>query len=249
MSAVGQVARQPDPSLDPQTMLCLLRAAAVDGTPLTAGQSRATHAQRGILASADLGLVREELLRILQGSHVLGVLLEYGDVLAVIIPEIAAALNFDQRSPWHRYDVWEHTCRALAAATGGDVLVRLALLFHDLGKPICFSLDDRGRGHFYGHTIVGANITRRRMRDLCFDQEDIDTVSDLVSLHLEHLQSERVDRFLFRLGEAQLLRLLELQRADSLAHHEDAVPARMAKLDAFASALDDLLQRGYHGCS
>lgn len=230
--------------MDALTLFDTLTKAAVEGTPIDDRRKDAIHAQRGLLASLDAGTIRQQLLRLLGGAEVLPVLLEYGDVLAVVIPEIEPALGFDQKSPWHVYDVWEHTARALAEAPKEEVLVRLALLFHDLGKPICFSVDETGRGHFYGHPRVGALIAQRRMKALGFDTESIEIVTELIFLHLDALTPDKADNWLMRLGEAQLRRLLALKRADSLAHHEDAIEKRIEKLKAFSQALEALYLPG-----
>ena len=79
------------------------------------------------------------------------VLLEYPDILGVVLPEILPCVGFDQRNPHHCYDVWEHTARAVGAAPPTRVL-RWTMLLHDLGKPKCFTQDANGIGHFYGHT-------------------------------------------------------------------------------------------------
>lgn len=222
---------------DPLRVLRVLRCAAVYPVQIEAELAAALHAQCGQLAQASAAGLRAELMRLLAGEHVLPVLLDYGDVLAVFIPEIQVALGFDQRSPWHRYDVWEHTARALAAAAVTDPLVRLAVLFHDLGKPACFSQDVGGQGHFYGHARLGAQLARRRLQALGFDPASVEAVAELVALHLDALPAAQAKRWLFRLGAEQLSRLLELKRADIMAHSELGQTARQAELEAFQAAL------------
>lgn len=181
---------------------------------------------------------KEELCALLQGEQALNALLHSSEELARAIPEIRATVGFDQKSPWHCYDVWEHTCHAVAAASSDDPLIRLVLLFHDLGKPVCFSQDSTGRGHFYGHARVGMLIAQKRLDALGFDESARDAVAQLIYLHLENLETDKVERFLFRLGETQLKRLIAVQYADNLAHHPDAIPARLERLDRFVRALD-----------
>lgn len=71
------------------------------------------------------------------GENILSVLMAFPDILSVFIPEIAQTVGFDQKNPAHPYDLWEHTARSVDA-TQPDSLIRLTLLFHDLGKPRAF---------------------------------------------------------------------------------------------------------------
>ena len=100
--------------------------------------------------------VREELTKLLCGQNAGRVLEEYAPVAAQVLPEIAPTFGFDQRTPWHDKDVWHHTLAAVDAAPEDPVL-RWAALLHDLGKPPCFTLDEKGVGHFYDHGEESAN--------------------------------------------------------------------------------------------
>ena len=74
-----------------------------------------------------------------------------------IIPEMEPCIGFQQNSPYHIYDVWGHIATAVDEAAG-DYLVRMALLFHDIGKPQCYQVDENGIGHFHGHGHISAEI-------------------------------------------------------------------------------------------
>lgn len=86
--------------------------------------------------------IREELVKLLFGENVQQVLLTYRSILGEVLPEIRPAFDFDQKNPHHYLTVWEHTVQAIANSIP-SVRVRLALLFHDLGKPASFSLDEK----------------------------------------------------------------------------------------------------------
>ncbi|MHB8505077.1 MAG: HD domain-containing protein, partial [Acidimicrobiales bacterium] len=98
------------------------------------------------------------------------------------LPELPAlALEQD---PVHRHkDVLAHTI-AVVEKTSPDRLLRLAALFHDVGKPKTRSFGPRGTVSFHHHEVVGARMTRDRMRALRYANEDIEVVSRLVELHL-----------------------------------------------------------------
>ena len=92
------------------------------------------------------------------------------DILFTLVPELRTMCGFQQNNPYHVYDVWKHTAEALKTA-GDDTIVALTVLFHDIGKPQCYTEDEDGRGHFYGHGPVSAGITNLVMKRLKFDEQ------------------------------------------------------------------------------
>lgn len=143
-------------------------------------------------------------------------LLDDATLLEAILPEIAACKGVEQRG-YHTHDVFGHTLLAVQA-TPDELLVRLAALFHDVGKPATA----RGDGTFVGHEIVGAQIARATLERLRFSQKEIDTVAELVRLHLRPVfyQSEWNDGAVRRLARdagPNLERLMLLARADIAA--------------------------------
>lgn len=137
------------------------------------------------------------------------------DILFTLVPELRTMCGFQQNNPYHVYDVWKHTAEALKTA-GDDTIVALTVLFHDIGKPQCYTEDEDGRGHFYGHGPVSAGITNLVMKRLKFDEQTIDTVVELVKYHDADLHEKRrsIRTWLDRLGEKQFRRLLEVRRCD-----------------------------------
>ncbi len=127
--------------------------------------------------------VFSELMGILSGDHVTQVLLEYPEILSVRIPEIAPCIAFSQHSRHHDFTVWEHTARAVGNAPK-DAAVRLAMLLHDIGKPACFSMDERG-GHFKGHAAESAEIADKILLRLRCDNKMRELAVKLISLHRE----------------------------------------------------------------
>ena len=185
-----------------------------------------------------------ELTGILCGGHVLDVLLDYPDVLGIFMPEILPCVGFDQHSVYHCYDVWAHTAHAVAAAKPLPVL-RYAMLFHDLGKPGTFALDEEGRGHFYGHWRQSVPLAEAIMDRLRFDNQSKKTILTLVERHDAPLNlSERsVRRSLARYGEETLRLLIEVKRADNLAQAEP-YRDRQRLIGQWEDLLDVVLQSG-----
>ena len=162
--------------------------------------------------------VSHELQRLLTGAYVGPVLRQFAPVLAAVLPEIRPLMGFDQHSPHHRYDVWEHTVRSVETIAPQPVL-RWTMLLHDVAKPQCFTLDEQGKGHFYGHDAQGAAMAEEILRRLRLPRRDTERIVLLIREHMRQIAptEKSVGRALHRLGPETLGQLLAVQRADRLA--------------------------------
>jgi tRNA nucleotidyltransferase (CCA-adding enzyme) len=217
-----------------------LRFSAVLGFAIDPRLSASLHANKDLLRNIAPERISRELLRMLVGENVLPVLLEYPDVLAVFIPEIGPTIGLDQKSVYHVHDVWTHIAHAVAAGKP-DTTVRLALLFHDLGKPETFFLDEEGRGHFYGHDKAGEQIVRKRLKTLKFDTATTELVAQAVSYHQIKFAPENMRRQLSRFGEPMVRLLIEVKRGDLAAHAPHIANDRHAKMLACEAKVDELI--------
>ena len=215
IACVGEPERRFDE--DGLRILRALRFASVLGFSLEPSTAQAIHKMHGLLRHIAPERIREELGKLICGKGAAEILGEYADVVAGILPELGACVGFDQRTKYHCYDVYEHTLHALAWAAG-DLITRWAILLHDVGKPLCFTEDERG-GHFYGHAEKSAHLAREVMGRLRFDNVTAAAVVRLVELHQRQLSSDEpsVKRLMQKLSDEDLLRLLEVQRCDRLA--------------------------------
>jgi poly(A) polymerase len=176
-----------DPGLafadDPLRMLRLFRFVSALGFRADEGAVAAVRAMRERLAIVSGERIRDELDKLLQGEHVeegLWGLMESG-LAEEFLPEVAALRL--QQDPIHQHkDVLAHTI-AVVGRCPPDRVVRLAALFHDVGKPSTRSFGPDGVA-FHHHEVVGARLTRLRMRELRYSRADIDEVAGLVYLHL-----------------------------------------------------------------
>ncbi len=177
---------------------------------------------KGQLAKISAERIREELVKLLCGKDAKRVIMEYTDILEEVLPELAPMKNFDQKTHWHIYDVLEHTAVAVANVPPTPVL-RLAMLFHDIGKPSCFTVDEKGKGHFYGHPKVSAEITRDIMNRLKFDNDTKYEVLRLVEKHDVHVEmtEKSVKRLLNKMGVEGMYDLIKIKRADNLAQNPE----------------------------
>ncbi len=194
--------------------------------------------------------VRDELVKLVCGDHPrlgLTLLVETG-LAAHVLPELPAlALERDEH---HRHkDVYEHTLTVmeqsidLEARVGGpDFVSRFAALMHDVGKPRTRRFLDDGTVTFHHHDVVGAKITRKRMKALRFSNDEIDAVTKLVELHLRfhgyaagEWTDSAVRRYVRDAGD-ELERLHMLTRADCTTRNQ-------RKADRLRRTYDDLESR------
>lgn len=105
----------------------------------------------------------------------------------------------------------------------GDTIVKIACLYHDLGKPFCYSEDENGIGHFYGHVAKSAEIAEQSLRNLRLESKLIADVVQLVASHDRVLEVKKniVRRCLNKFGEIQFMNLIFLQAADKSAQRID----------------------------
>ena len=141
---------------------------------------------------------------------------QYAPILTQVMPELAPTVGFDQHSPHHAYDVFTHTAH-VTAVVAPDLTLRWAALLHDVGKVPAFTTDETGRGHFYGHAQLSAQMADGLLRRLKSPTVLREQVVQLIDLHMTPLPADKklLRRWLGRLGEEQLRRLLQLQQADT----------------------------------
>ena len=161
------------------------------------------------------------------------------------LPELPG-LSLEQ-DPIHRHkDVLAHTL-AVVDKTSPDRLLRLAALFHDVGKPKTRAFVDGGVT-FHHHEVVGARMTRQRMTALKYPKDDIEMVTELVNLHLRfHTYSlgwtDRAVRRYVRDAGPLLDRLNELTRCDCTTRNEAKAKALGRRMDELESRIAELRQQ------
>jgi len=175
---------------DPLRMLRVARFAAQLGFAVDPAVEAAMTgmAERIDIVSAER--VRDELAKLVcapQPRAGLALLVRTG-LAARVLPELPRlALEIDEH---HRHkDVYEHTLTVLEQAMalepqGPDLVLRLAALMHDVGKPKTRRFEKGGGVSFHHHEVVGAKLTRKRLQELRFPKDVVDDVSRLVELHL-----------------------------------------------------------------
>ncbi len=163
--------------------------------------------------------IQAELIKLVTAPHpdYLRTAWECG-ITAQIFPEFDRAMEMPQHHPHHSYCVGEHILRSMAAIEADKVL-RLTMLFHDLGKPAVHTTDASGIDHFKGHAAVSRDIAEAVMNRLKFDNATKDRVTKLVSCHDCYIPEtpRGVRRAAAKVGPALMPLLFSVKRADIAA--------------------------------
>lgn len=128
----------------------------------------------------------QELDKLLLGDGVINGLqiLAESRLLNYMIPELAIQVGYDQVTPYHDFELWEHTFRTVAACPK-DINLRWAALLHDVGKPFVAKMKPSGTQKTYvGHELVGKEMAEKIGRYLKWSKDRIDAVSEMVGNHL-----------------------------------------------------------------
>ncbi len=196
-----------------------LRFASRLGFSIAPETAAAMERNKNLLSYVSGERIYKELTGILIGTYAQSVLERYGSVLTAVLPEIQLCMGFLQHNPFHNRDVWQHTLEALGKSSPNPT-VRWALLLHDLGKPYCFTLDDRGIGHFYGHPQRSMELAEQIFDRFHGDKKARDTICLLVRDHDREAPAtiRNARRWIARYGRDTVQLLLEVKRCDCLAH-------------------------------
>jgi len=232
---------------DPLRMLRAVRFSAELGFTIERRTKHAIIRNVELLSKISAERVREELNRILVAEHFhqgLEAMLELG-LLFVIIPELKEGWLFAQYHPSHQYTVLTHTMEALRY-TPADLTVRLAILLHDVAKPRCYSRGKDGRGHFYGHNVLGSEMAEEILKRLRYSNK---VIKDVVTLIREHMLELKMGpagqrRLVARVGRRLIPQLLQVRLADIMAHSQHQVVRSWEELEQFTAKLEETLAAG-----
>lgn len=213
--------RNPDDRFreDALRIMRALRFASVYGFSIDEATAWSIHQNRRLLRNIAAERITAELSKLICGDGVLDVLLVFSDVIATIIPELEPCIGFNQNNKYHCYTIYDHIAVAVANSTGDDIIVRMALLLHDIGKPCCYTEDENG-GHFHGHGVFSRDLAEKSLSRLRFDNKTRDAILELVLYHdaLIEPTPKTIRRWLNKIGFEQLNRWLRIRIADIKAH-------------------------------
>lgn len=229
---------------DALRILRAMRFSSTYGFTIDEATSQSIHKNKELLLNIAAERIQAELCRMLCGKGILNVLLEYSDVIATIIPEMEPCIGFDQNNRFHEYTVYDHIAHAVANYTGIDTVVNVSLLLHDIGKPCCYTVDEKG-GHFYGHGVSSRDITEKVLTKLRFDNKTKSDILELVLYHDAVIEPtpKTVRRWLNKIGERQFSRLLDIRMADILAHKKGTQESRIERCNALRTLANEIIEQ------
>lgn len=160
--------------------------------------------------------IQTELVKLVVSNHPerMRILYETG-ITGIILPEFDLSMETEQNHPHHCYTVGEHIIHSMEAVAAQKTL-RLAMLFHDIGKPFKHTVGEDGYDHFHDHAAKSSDIARDTLKRLKFDNDTIQKVTRLVLYHDYKIEPEKkyVRRAIFKIGEDIFGDYLQVQRAD-----------------------------------
>ncbi|MFB2557157.1 CCA tRNA nucleotidyltransferase [Herbiconiux liangxiaofengii] len=238
---------------DPLRMLRAIRFTAQLGFTVAVDTAVAITEMKDSIGIVSIERVNDELSKLLKTDaprRGVELLVESG-LAELVLPEVPA-LQLERDEHHHHKDVYEHSLTVLDQAIdleksrgrlrSPDLVVRLAALLHDIGKPATKRNEPGGQVSFHHHDVVGAKLARKRLRELRFDNDTIAAVSRLIELHLRFFgytdgawTDSAVRRYVRDAGD-QLERLHILTRADVTTRNR-------RKADQLSFAYDDLEAR------
>ena len=202
------------------------------------------HRQYKNLKNISVERINSEFCKIALSDNFCVELLLYKYVFSLFIPELKNMFDFPQNNPYHDYDVFGHTIHAVEHCESKDLVTKLAVFFHDFGKPNSYQDDEDGIRHFKGHGKISAEITDTIMKRLRFDNETRNNVVELVYYHDATFENgkKHIKRWLNKIGEKQFRRLLEVRKADIKGQKIDYEQSRIEKVEYIEKILEEVLQ-------
>lgn len=226
---------------DPLRILRALRFAISYDLNIDVKTEKAIHANIQMLNGLSAERVQSELRKMFTAGYDhddFGLLLfDYIDVLEEIIPELYLGRDFEQHSPYHDYTVQDHILKSVVelnsvtqklpefTATIRDHWFELcmAMLLHDIAKPVCYTVDESGTGHFYGHAEKSAELADTILRRLKFSNEERERIVLLIQNHDRQFEPtvRCANRLMAALGPLNAQLLMAVRFADLYAHGVD----------------------------
>ena len=204
---------------DALRMMRAVRFSAQLGYEIENETKEAIKVLAGNLANISAERIQVELVKLLVSNHpdYLRTAYETG-MTKVFFPEFDKAMETKQNNPHHIYTVGEHMLQSLNHVRNDKVL-RLAMILHDIAKPVTLQTGDDGMDHFYGHPEKSEEMAKKILKRLRFDNDTLGKVCKLVKFHDRKLslKPEKLRKLIVEIGPELFPLLLEVKEADMLA--------------------------------
>jgi poly(A) polymerase len=234
---------------DPLRMVRLARFAAVLDAEVDDDARRAATAMAAELVAISRERIRDELDKLIVAPYAargLDLLCDTG-LAEMFLPELPA-LQMQHDPAHHHKDVYVHTLAVVEGCPADDLVLRLAALLHDIGKPATRRFEAGGKVTFHHHDVVGARMARARLTDLRYPRRMIEQIVELVALHLrfhgyrdQGWTDAAVRRYVRDAGSPEQLRRLNLlARADVTTQNRRRAHALQQAMDELEARIERL---------
>lgn len=195
-----------------------LRFSASLGFKIESDTADAMLRNKRLLCNVSVERIASEFNKILCSDTPSKTIQKYKEIFFVFIPELSEMLGFEQHTPHHDKDVWQHTLCALDNVQN-SLVERLAMLFHDISKPLMLKIDADGVGHFHGHALLSESISRNILRRMHYPNSVINDVADIIRYHesLRKIDAVGLKKIINLIGVSNTDKLLDVNLADILA--------------------------------
>jgi len=226
---------------DALRILRALRFASVLGFDIEKNTAESILRNKHLLKSIAAERIQKELVKLLCGKNTEDVLLKYSSVIFTVINELEPLYNLKQINKYHIYNAWEHTVHSVSSVQPTPKL-RMTMLLHDIGKAKCATTDEKGISHFYGHPKVSEEMADKILHSLKFPNKFIESVLILIKNHDAWVYNnpQKLNRWLYQIGEENLRDLLEVMRADILAQ-SPKFNNRLELIDECIKKIDEII--------
>lgn len=160
-----------------------------------------------------------DLIEILLSDDVYDKLKRNEEEVFLLLPELKICKGFEQNNDWHIYDVYEHILHVISE-TEKNIYLRLSALFHDIGKPLVYTEDENGVGHFYNHWNKSVKIFEKYQDKFHLSSEEISLITSLIFYHdinIDKMSEEELNNMIEKIKLSNIKLLFSLKKADLLA--------------------------------
>lgn len=228
---------------DALRMMRAVRFSAQLGYEVDMETKRAIQKLASTISKISAERIQVELIKLVKSPHPdrMRLLYETG-LTSFILPEFDRMMETEQNHPHHCFSVGEHTIHAMEQVEG-DKILRLVMLFHDIGKPMVKTVDKKGIDHFYGHSKESEKIAQHVLKRLKFDNDTIRMVTKLVLYHDQKFELEKkyVRRGVNKIGEDLFPLLFAVQKADILAQSNYMREEKLAYLTKLQNLYEEIV--------
>lgn len=189
--------------------------------------------------------IQTELVKLVISDHPDYLRIAYEtNITKQILPEFDLCMETKQNNPHHMYSVGEHILHSMECIPK-DRILRLVMLFHDMGKPACASVDEKGISHFHGHGKVSSGIAKTVLKRLRFDNDTICKTEKLVYYHDCHpsLTEKSIRGFAAKMGSELFESFLLVQRADVLSQSKYMQEEKLKDIEEAGRIYEGILER------